>query len=279
MKSNENTGELTMVATPIGNMLDLSLRARDVLAKADTVVCENPDYSRRLFSAHGIDVGKLRKLTEHTAVSVLDELLNDCLNGQHLAYISDAGTPCISDPGSALVHRAHTLRVKVSTVPGACAAVAALSMSGYSAVPFVFHGFVAQKKKTRDAQLQIVRDSKGAHVFYESPHRLLASIEIMLDFFGKQHEVFILKEISKVYECYWKMSLGELQAYFENTQIKGEYVLVLYSNGSLVTQEIIDIRKAFEAMVKRGLSAKECCEVLSECTNVSKNTLYALFNK
>ncbi|REK03647.1 MAG: 16S rRNA (cytidine(1402)-2'-O)-methyltransferase [Acidobacteria bacterium] len=223
---------LLVVSTPIGNLGDLSARAREALQGADLVVCADTRRTGRLLEALGVD-RPLLSLHEHNERSRLPRLLADLAAGRRLALVSDAGTPLLSDPGFLLVRAAAAAGVRVEPVPGASALLAALVVSGLPPQPFTFLGFPPPKRGRRLRLLQQSAELGHTLVLYESPHRLLATLGDCEEVFGKERLAVVARELTKLHEEVVRGALGELRAQFEERaargSLKGEFVLLLAS--------------------------------------------------
>lgn len=214
---------LYLIPTPIGNLEDMTLRAIRILKEADVLLAEDTRTSAPLLKHFGIDkkVYAHHQHNEHKAVKEVIRFLNE---GQTVALISDAGTPAISDPGFLLIREAIKQGIPVNCLPGATAFVPALVNSGLPCDRFCFEGFLPVKKG-RQTRLKALVDESRTMVFYESPHRLLKTIQEFMDTFGGERQASISRELSKVYEETVRGTLSELKTYYENHPVKGEFVI------------------------------------------------------
>ncbi len=219
---------LTLVPTPVGNLQDITLRALEVLKSADVILAEDTRTSKVLLQHFGIDKRLLshHQHNEHQAVQEIVRMLQD---GLHIALISDAGTPGISDPGFLLVRACIKEGISVQCLPGATAFVPALVMSGLPCDRFVFEGFLPQKKG-RQTRLLALREEQRTMVFYESPFRLIKLLEEGILHFGEERRASVTRELSKKFEETRRGSLQELKAYFTEKGVKGEIVVVIAGN-------------------------------------------------
>jgi len=218
--------KLYVVPTPIGNLQDMTFRAIEVLKKADLILAEDTRTSGKLLKHFEIDTPQrsYHKFNEH---KIVDGLIRQMLEGQTFALISDAGTPAISDPGYLIVHKAIENGIEVETLPGATAFVPALVNSGLPAERFVFEGFLPVKKG-RKTRLESLKDEKRTMIFYESPHKLLKTLQDFIQTFGSERPASVSREISKIYEENTRGSLQEILDYYrEKPSIKGEFVIVV----------------------------------------------------
>lgn len=216
---------LYLVATPIGNLRDITLRALDVLRDADLVLAEDTRHSRRLLDAHGIHT-PMRSYHEHSTAAERKRILQQLQDGAALALISDAGTPLISDPGFHLVREARALGVAVIPVPGPSAVLAALSMSGLPTDRFLFAGFLPPKQQAREKFLRELGNEKATLVLFESPKRLAASLSAMAEVFGDR-EAVVARELTKMHETLHDGTLAELAAWAGENPVKGECVVLV----------------------------------------------------
>jgi 16S rRNA (cytidine1402-2'-O)-methyltransferase len=219
--------KLYVVATPIGNLEDITLRALRILKEVDVIVCEDTRVTKKLLAKYNIEttLESLNARTEERKVQKIVELL---IGGKDIALVSDAGTPTISDPGTRLVVAARRAGGVVEVIPGPNAAIAALSVSGLPSSSFVFLGFLPHKKGREKLFKEIVKSNRTV-VFYESPHRLLKTLESLNSHLGEERQVVVAHELTKVYEGVWISSAGELHAYFlaHPDEVRGEFVILV----------------------------------------------------
>ncbi len=225
-------GTLSIVATPIGNMEDITLRALRVLAEADIVLCEDTRTSGKLFAYHKIKAKKFASYNAHSTSGKSDFVLDALKEGKNVALISDAGTPGISDPGMLLVRQvrdAFGAEANIVAVPGASALISALSISGVSAAPFLFHGFIPHKKGRETLFKQIRDDVINTHVAYESSHRIVKALTSLAKLLQEGRKVMIAREITKMHEEVLEGSAEEIAAILTKTPVKqkGEFVLIV----------------------------------------------------
>lgn len=220
---------LYLVATPIGNLQDISLRALEILRTADIVACEDTRHARILFERHGIRPNRLISYHSHNERARAAELADDLRSGVSVAVITDAGTPGISDPAWAIVREAIALGIEVVPVPGACAAIAALSASGMDTSRFVFEGFLPLKKG-RKKRLAMLAQEERTVVMYESPHRIKRLLLELQEVCGPTRTVTVARELTKLHEQFHRGTLGEVHLALEERfpeSVKGECVVVL----------------------------------------------------
>ncbi len=271
------TGQLYVVATPIGNLADLSPRALEVLKSVDLILAEDTRHSKPLMQHFGIHT-RLESCHEHNEREKSLEVLHQLAAGQNCALISDAGTPVFSDPGAKLVAAVLEAGYQVSPIPGACAAIAALSASGLEGIPFHFYGFLpAQTSHKRKILEPIFQNITGTLCFYESPHRLLDTLELLQSIWGETKEIVLAKEITKLYEAILKKSLAEVLSWLREDEKRqqGEFVILLENTAqrqadSQVTLPLDDLLNALLAQMK----LKEAVALLANLSHLPKNTLY-----
>ena len=242
----EEAGALFVAATPIGNLDDVSTRLKAVLERASGVAAEDTRRSGRLLQSLGIRA-RLISLHAHNERSRVPELLGRLLSGEDLVLLSDAGTPGISDPGMRLVWEARQSGIRVSPLPGPCAAVAALSVAGFPADRFRFEGFLPSRQAARRSRLRQLRAVPDTLVFYEAVHRLPAALEDMREVFGGERKAFLARELTKLHESTYGDSLAELcTAAGEGVIVaRGEFTLVVAGGGAQEQDE-----KALDAVLR-----------------------------
>ena len=219
-------GTLYIVATPIGNLDDLSARALAILNAVQFIACEDTRHTRILLERHGITTA-VRSFHAHSSDAKVAALLDDIASGADAAYVSDAGTPGIADPGGVLVAAAHARGILVVPIPGPSAVIAALSVSGMHADQFIFYGYFP-RKKGRQTLLGKLRDEEMTAVFYESPFRILKTITDLRTALGDTRRIFVARELTKKFEEFFSGTIQEVEAALQaKTSIKGEFVVVL----------------------------------------------------
>jgi 16S rRNA (cytidine1402-2'-O)-methyltransferase len=274
--SEVNVGQLVLVATPLGNLGDISRRALDLLRDADVIYCEDTRRSSTIFSAHSIAVnGRLRALHEHNEASLCDQVVAQVANGETVVVISDAGTPGISDPGARVVAAVAAAGLTVTTAPGPSAVVAALTISALPTGRFVMEGFMPRKAGERETlYAQWVHEPRTI-VFYESPQRLGATLSEMVGPFGPRR-IAVAREITKLHEEVLRGTVEEIAAIVNAREVLGEIVVVLEGN---LEVEIIDddlIRAALRDQVDAGASTRDAVSFVAESLGVAHRNVYQL---
>ena len=270
---DEDKSILYLVATPIGNMSEMSPRALEILKSVAVIGCEDTRNSGKLLNYFGI-TNKLISCHEHNEEQASDILLKYLENGDNIAYISDAGYPGISDPGSRLVKRALDKDYKVSVVSGSNAMITALLGSGLDTTHFYFHGFLASKHSIRIKELDKLKNKEETLIFYESPHRIKDTLKELLDILGNR-KACIARELTKRFEEYIRDDLENLNKIDEKTLI-GEMVIIVDGNKHIDNEES-SIEAALEyakELIKNGLKTKEAAKEASEKYKISKNIIY-----
>ena len=272
-----NKPTLYLIATPIGNLSEFTPRAIEILKEADYVGCEDTRNSKILFDHFGIST-TLISCHEHNENEASELLISYLLNGKNVCYVSDAGYPGISDPGSRLVKKALDNDINVSVINGSSAFLTALVASGLETDHFYFHGFLASKESQRENELKEMINRKETLIFYESPHRIMKTLISMQKIFGNR-KICLCRELTKKFEEYIRGTLDELVTIDENT-LKGEMVIIVEGNkdetSSFVSDE--EIMAYVNSLTEVGLSTKDAIKNASSTLKVNKNYIYKLFH-
>jgi len=269
--------ELYVVATPIGNLSDISSRAIEVLKRVDLIAAEDTRHSFRLLNHLGIQKPML-SYHDHNEGQQTQNLLEKLKSGQVVALISDAGTPLISDPGYQLVRQAHENNITVIPVPGPCALITALSASGLPSDRFTFEGFLPSKQRARLACLEQLKNESRTVIFYESTHRIVASLEDMASVFGKDRRAVIARELTKTFETLRGDKLGLLCEWVNGdaNQQKGEVVVLVRGADALPKDEArVEVEKVLSVLLEE-LPVKQAAQLAAKITGGKKNALYQL---
>lgn len=267
------SGTLFVVATPIGNLEDLSPRARQTLAEVDLIAAEDTRHTGRLLSHLGVKTRQFR-LHDHNEERAATALIKELKSGKSVALVSDAGTPLVSDPGYRLVRAAHEDGIAVSPVPGPSALIAALSVAGLPTDRFCFEGFVPAKRGARLDWLQALALERRTIVFFESVHRIGASLADMVQVFGSDRAACIGRELTKLHEQCVTASLGDLADQVTNDSIanKGEFVIVV-SGSNEAAGSSIDVDRLLSELVET-MPAKQAAAIAARVTGTRRNELY-----
>jgi 16S rRNA (cytidine1402-2'-O)-methyltransferase len=273
-RSLSSTPSLYVVATPLGNLHDISLRALAVLGAVDVVAAEDTRHSQRLLEAFGIRT-RMQAVHQHNEQAAAGQLIELLANGRQVALITDAGTPAVSDPGARLVARVREAGHPVVPIPGACAAIAALSVSGFAEGGFRFVGFLPEKSAARVATLAALRDEADAQVFYEAPHRIVECVADMAAVFGGEREVLIAREMTKLHEQIVRMPLKDSADWFaaDANRCRGEFVLVLAGAPAAVGLGA-EVERVLGLLLE-ALPLKAAARLAADITGAPRNALYA----
>jgi 16S rRNA (cytidine1402-2'-O)-methyltransferase len=267
------TGTLFIVATPIGNLEDITYRAVRILKEADLIACEDTRHTRRLLSHFGIETPSI-SYHEHNENERAEDLLNRLNSGRNVALVSDAGTPLISDPGYRIVQRAAAASIRISPVPGPVALIAALSASGLPTDSFYFGGFLPSKPLQRRKSLEAASEFECTVIFYEAPHRIRQALEDVRAIFGDT-KIVLTRELTKLHEEFIRGSaatvLTELQS---RPEVRGELTLLIGKHRATPEHEG-SIPAAVETYVASGLSRMEAIKAVARDRGVSKREIYA----
>ncbi|MDX9836090.1 MAG: 16S rRNA (cytidine(1402)-2'-O)-methyltransferase [Azoarcus sp.] len=268
------TPSLYVVATPLGNLGDISERAQGILAAVDVIAAEDTRHSQRLLEACGVRT-RLVAVHQHNEQRAAGQLVEWLAAGQHVALITDAGTPAVSDPGAKVVARVREAGYPVVPVPGACAAIAALSVSGFAEGGFRFVGFLSPKSGARRAALSALVADRDALVFYEAPHRVLECVADLAAVFGPSREILVAREMTKLHEEIVRIRLGEAIAWFEadSNRVRGEFVLVV--EGAPEQEGLGAEAERVLDLLLGELPVKTAARIAAEITGAPKNALYA----
>jgi 16S rRNA (cytidine1402-2'-O)-methyltransferase len=274
---NKKLGTLYVVATPIGNLQDISLRAIEVLKKADKIIAEDTRRAMRLLNHFSINKPTL-SLHEFNERDRTPQILEYLEQGEMLAFVSDAGTPLISDPGFYLVKTAKSLGIDVVPIPGPCAAIVALSVAGLPTDKFTFEGFLPSKEESRHNRLTLLIHESRTMIFYEAPHRLLVTLKSMCTVFGPKRFVTIARELTKIHESIRTDHLEELIKHFSmhENEVRGEIVIVLQGveEKDLEKKEVVP-ENVLDLLLKE-MPMKQAVTLASKITGERKNTLYEM---
>ncbi len=268
-------GTLYLVPTPIGNLGDISPRAKKTLAEADFIAAEDTRVSLKLLNH--LELKKpLVSYYEHNKNESGPRIVERLLAGESCALVTDAGSPAISDPGEDLVALCAKAGVCVCAIPGPCAAVTALSVSGLPTGRFCFEGFLSTNKKSRREHLDSLKSERRTMIFYEAPHKLQNTLKDLTDAFGPERRISLCRELTKLHEQILRMTLGEALAYYTENDPRGEYVLIL-EGAAETSEEALTLEDAVSLALERiasGASKKDAVREVSRKTGFPKNALY-----
>lgn len=273
--SEHSYGKLSIVGTPIGNLGDLSPRGVETLQNADYIAAEDTRVTLGLLTRFEIKKPLLScyKPKEQEKSERIIELL---LEGNNVAMVSDAGMPCISDPGAALVKKCYERGIPVEVIPGCSAAVAAVAVSGLEIDRWVFEGFLPVPKKERAERLEIVKDLPHALVFYEAPHKIKQTLNDLREVLGAEREAALCRELTKIHEEVIRASLGELSHYYDDIEPRGEYVVVI--KGAESAQKEFTLEQAVrlaKQLADGGEKLSDACREAAKAADIPKRDIYA----
>ena len=270
------SGTLYLVATPIGNLGDFSPRAVETLQAVDFIAAEDTRVSLKLLNHFQIKKS-LVSYHEHNHITAGQSILARLLGGESCALVTDAGTPAVSDPGEDLVRLCAGNGVEVLAVPGCCAAVNALAVSGLPTGRFTFEGFLAVNKKNRREHLDSLRNETRTMIFHEAPHKLRGTLADLAETFGPERRIALCRELTKLHEETQRCTLGEAAAYYADHAPRGEYVLVV-AGAEERPESAVTLEEAVAqvlALLEEGLRLKDAAKEVASHTGLSKNELYA----
>ncbi len=269
---------LYLVATPIGNLADLSERAVKVLSEVDFIAAEDTRNSAKLLSYLGISKPMISYF-EHNKKERGEEIVNRIEAGESCALITDAGTPAISDPGEDIVALCHERNIKVSSIPGACALIVALTMSGLPTGRFLFEGFLSANKGERRKALEGLKSETRTMIFHEAPHKLRATLADMRTAFGDGRRISLCRELTKLNEEAFRTTLEGAVEHYEENEPRGEYVLVVEGSTETVKDDFLDmsIKEHVESYIAMGMDKKDAIKAVAKDRGVPKNVIYKEF--
>jgi len=274
MQTTVEVGTLYIVATPIGNLTDISQRALDVLTQVNIIACEDTRHTQKLLSAYSIK-NKTLSMHDHNERQRQEYIAKLLTEGKSIALVSDAGTPLISDPGFHLVRHCRQQKLKVSPIPGACAAIAALSVAGLPTDRFSFEGFLPSKSVARQAILSNLANEERTMVFYDAPRRAIDTVADIVTVLGGERYVVIARELTKTFETVYSDTAENLLAWLNQdaNQLKGEMVLIIEGfkmDPLAISPKVIDTLK----LLLKEMKPKTACAITAEIYGVKKNALY-----
>jgi len=256
-------------------MRDISLRALDVLSSADTIAAEDTRNSAHLLSHHGITARRLLALHQHNERGAADKVIKLLEQGQSVALITDAGTPSVSDPGALVVEEVRAAGYRVIPIPGANAAVAALSAAGLATPHFLFYGFLPNKSAARCKELQSLLEHPYTLVFYEAPHRILECVTDLQTVFGEERQIVLAREITKLFESIHRCRLGEAMDWLNSdlNNLRGEFVLLVSAAEARAEGLSAEAELVLQALLKE-LPLKQAVQLAVQITGLGRNELY-----
>ena len=270
------SGTFYVIGTPIGNLGDITLRQLDTLSQVDFICAEDTRVTLKLLNHYEIKK-PLVSFHEHSSKADAQRIIDRILSGENCGIVTDAGMPCISDPGEVLVKMCAENNIEVRVIPGPTAVASAVAVSGLSTRRFTFEGFLPVAKKERAERLEKLRNETAVMVFYEAPHKLRQTLDDLSAFFGDERKISLCRELTKLHEEVLRMNLGEAVEYYGVKEPKGEYVLVL-EGASENTGEAVTVEQALEQvrrLVEMGDRPVDACKAVAKECGFRKSELYA----
>ncbi|RAM52456.1 MAG: 16S rRNA (cytidine(1402)-2'-O)-methyltransferase [Hapalosiphonaceae cyanobacterium JJU2] len=276
MQTDPKPGILYIVATPIGNLEDMTFRGVRILQMVDLIAAEDTRHTGKLLQHFQIKTPQI-SYHEHNRNSRIPELVQQLSEGKAIALVTDAGMPSISDPGFELVKACIDAQISVVPIPGANAAITALSAAGLPTDKFVFEGFLPAKAQGRREHLEFLKTEFRTLIFYESPHRLLDTLQDLAEIFGSDRQIVLARELTKLYEEFWRGTLAQALSYCGQKEPQGEYTLVLA--GSPPTQLVlsdVELKAELTKLIVQGMSRSQASRELAKATSLPRRQLYQL---
>ncbi len=276
MQTDPKPGILYIVATPIGNLEDMTFRGVRILQMVDLIAAEDTRHTGKLLQHFQIKTPQI-SYHEHNRNSRIPELLQHLGEGKAIALVTDAGMPSISDPGFELVKACIDAQISVVPIPGANAAITALSAAGLPTDKFVFEGFLPAKAQGRREHLEFLKTEPRTLIFYESPHRLLDTLQDLADIFGSDRQIVLARELTKLYEQFWRGTLAQALSNCSEKEPQGEYTLVVA--GSPPTQLVlsdVELKAELTKLIVQGMSRSQASRELAKATSLPRRQLYQL---
>jgi 16S rRNA (cytidine1402-2'-O)-methyltransferase len=271
-----HAGTLYVVGTPIGNLEDMTFRAISVLQNVDLIAAEDTRHTGKLLHHFQIKTPQISH-HEHNRVTRIPELIDKLQQGKAIALVTDAGMPCVSDPGYELVKACAEANLPVVPIPGVTAVVTALAASGLPSDRFTFEGFLPAKEKDRRNALMQLQTETRTMIFYESPHRLRESLATILEIFGENREMTIARELTKMHEEFWRGTVGNAVADYQTREPKGEYTIVIAGAIPIVASTSPEmIRAALKDLLTQGISPSQASKQLAQELGIAKRDIYQI---
>ncbi|MFN6482201.1 MULTISPECIES: 16S rRNA (cytidine(1402)-2'-O)-methyltransferase [unclassified Nostoc] len=276
MQTDPKPGTLYVVGTPIGNLEDITFRAVRILQTVDIIAAEDTRHTGKLLQHFQVKTPQV-SYHEHNRTSRIPELLDHLVNNKAIALVSDAGMPGISDPGYELVKACIEAGIPVVPIPGASAAITALSAAGLPTDRFVFEGFLPAKTQHRQEHLESLQTESRTLIFYESPHRLRDTLQDLAEVWGSDRQIVLARELTKLYEEFWRGTIAEAIAHYSQREPQGEYTLVVA--GITATQPQLteeELKAELKQLINQGISRSQASRQLAKFTSLPRRQLYQL---
>ena len=276
MQTDSKPGILYVVGTPIGNLEDMTFRAVRILQTVDLIAAEDTRHTGKLLQHFQITTPQI-SYHEHNSNSRIPELLVQLSNGKAIAIVTDAGMPAISDPGFELVKACVEAGISVVPIPGPCAVITALSAAGLPTEKFVFEGFLPAKNQDRQERLEFLQAEARTIIFYESPHRLRQTLQDLADALGQDRRLVLARELTKLYEEFFRGKIGDAIAYYTEREPQGEYTLVVAGLPPLKPQlSEAELKAELQQIMAQGISRSQASRQLAKATSLPRRHLYQL---
>ncbi|MBG1243522.1 16S rRNA (cytidine(1402)-2'-O)-methyltransferase [Nostoc sp. NZL] len=276
MQTDPKPGTLYVVGTPIGNLEDITFRAVRILQTVDIIAAEDTRHTGKLLQHFQVKTPQV-SYHEHNRTSRIPELLEHLVNNKAIALVSDAGMPGISDPGYELVKACIEVGIPVVPIPGASAAITALSAAGLPTDRFVFEGFLPAKTQQRQEHLESLQTESRTLIFYESPHRLRDTLQDLAEVWGSDRQIVLGRELTKLYEEFWRGTIAEAIAHYSQREPQGEYTLVVAGIPAIqpqLTEE--ELKAELRQLISQGISRSQASRQLAKFTSLPRRQLYQL---
>lgn len=276
MQTDPKPGTLYVVGTPIGNLEDITFRAVRILQTVDIIAAEDTRHTGKLLQHFQVKTPQV-SYHEHNRTSRIPELLEHLINNKAIALVSDAGMPGISDPGYELVKACIEAGISVVPIPGASAAITALSAAGLPTDRFVFEGFLPAKSQQRQEHLESLQTESRTLIFYESPHRLRDTLQDLAEVWGSDRQIVLGRELTKLYEEFWRGTIAEAIAHYSQREPQGEYTLVVAgipASRPQLTEE--ELKAELKQLISQGISRSQASRQLAKFTSLPRRQLYQL---
>lgn len=267
------SGTLYLVATPIGNLDDITFRAIKTLKEVDLILAEDTRKTIKLLNHYDIQKPMISFYRHNEGVKS-DYVLEELLNGKNIALVSDAGTPAISDPGEDLVKILIKNNITIVPIPGAVACIQGLICSGFDVSKFVFEGFLSINKRCRKERLEELKKEERTMVFYEAPHKLKRTLQDFKESFGGERKIVLAREITKIHEEMIRLTIDEAVKYYEENEVKGEFVIVLEGKEKEETEVTETIEELMEMYLEEGYDKKDAMKQVAKKKGISKSEVY-----
>lgn len=269
-------GKLFLVATPIGNLGDITLRALETLKSVDIILAEDTRKTIKLLNHFEISKPMISfyRHNEGTKTNQVIQMLNE---GKNIAIVSDAGTPAISDPGEDLVKEAIKNNIEIIPIPGAVAFIQGLIVSGFDTTRFVFEGFLPMNKGNRREHLELLKDEERTIIFYEAPHKLKRTLQDLSKYFGEDRRVVLSREITKIHEEHFRTTLKQAIEYYDENDVKGEFVVLVEGAPKkevVITDTVEDLMKKY---IEEGMTEKDAMKKVAKDKGMTKSQVYAIW--